>query len=169
MSETDLFYRLRPQPATPADEICSCPDSTPFVLMSALSANPVHCLRCNLEVPLRRLVFSDVRLVDQIADWNSVWSALDRLWLDSGAYENFARGEMERLDSSANAQGLAAAARLRDFHPTFYHAFRDESNGDVPVPKICPGCERDLRPVSGSNPSRAVCDRCYLAVFVIAP
>ena len=55
----EIYVRLRPPAPTPADELCSCPQGTPTKLMSAggLGFNPLHCLRCNLEVRPERIGF----------------------------------------------------------------------------------------------------------------
>src|SRR5437016_912629 len=46
---SDPYFKLKPLPPTPDDEICSCPDDPPIKLMSTalLEDNPIHCLRCN--------------------------------------------------------------------------------------------------------------------------
>src|SRR4051812_6185298 len=107
----DIYDKLRPAGPTPADELCGCAGSPPVKLMHALSANPVHCLDCNLEVPPERLELT-VELVAAIASWRSVYGAIDWLWLDSGSYEEWAYGELADLSSAANRRGLAARAAL---------------------------------------------------------
>src|SRR5205823_5984939 len=61
----DPYFMLRAPPPTPENEICSCRDDPPIKLMSLalLSENPIHCLRCNLEIPPERLRL-DQPLVD---------------------------------------------------------------------------------------------------------
>ncbi len=53
--------------------------------MQALGENPIHCLNCNLEVPPEKLDLA-TKLIDAVAFWRNVYDAIDRLWLDSGAY-----------------------------------------------------------------------------------
>jgi hypothetical protein len=48
--EDDAYAPLRPPPGTPLDELCDCPVGAPIMLMTALSWNPIHWLRCNREV-----------------------------------------------------------------------------------------------------------------------
>jgi hypothetical protein len=88
----DPYRRLRAPVETPDDERCRCPDRPPVKLMQALGANPLHCMRCHGEVAPESLPLP-IELADPLADWSSVHDALDRLWLDSGAYEAWAASE----------------------------------------------------------------------------
>ena len=40
----DSFYKLRPPPPTPDDELCPCEPGIPIKLMCALRFNPIACL-----------------------------------------------------------------------------------------------------------------------------
>lgn len=51
----DPYRKLRPETATPEDELCKCADRPPIVLQGHLSSNPIACLRCNGEVPPERI------------------------------------------------------------------------------------------------------------------
>jgi len=102
--DIDPLARLHPPAGTPADEICACVDRPPLKLMQALGWNPIHCMRCNLEVAPETLSLSPA-LVDSIAAWRGVYDALDRLWLDSGAYEQWAAGQLADLQTEMRESG----------------------------------------------------------------
>src|SRR5438552_1446404 len=91
----DRYDALKPFGPTPPDEICSHPQGTPIKLMSlaCLSRNPLHCLRCNLEVPPERLDLTPLE-VQAVAHWNSMDGAIGWLELDSGPYEAWARAQL---------------------------------------------------------------------------
>ena len=55
----DPYLRLRPEPAIPDTELCQCPDSPPVALQDHLSSVPLACVRCNGEVPPKRLGFDE--------------------------------------------------------------------------------------------------------------
>ena len=57
MQEHAISAKLLPPETTPDDEICQHRE-TSIKLMSALSYNPFHCMKCNLEIPLNTLVLS---------------------------------------------------------------------------------------------------------------
>src|SRR5579872_827476 len=103
MVRDNIFAKLQVPEPTPVDELCRC-SAAPYKLMSALSFNPVHCMVCNLEVPTDRLTFSR-SLVEAIAHWHNVYDAIDRLWLDSGPYEQWARRELADIASAINRRG----------------------------------------------------------------
>ena len=53
-------------------------------------------------------------IVDALADWRDVYDALDRLWLDSGPYETWARGVVRHRERGEHAGPLRAAEDRRD-------------------------------------------------------
>ena len=72
--QRDIYERLKSHP-TPEDELCTCPAGTPIKLMSdgGISANPIHCLRCNREIVPERIPLTELE-VAAIADWYSnIW------------------------------------------------------------------------------------------------
>ena len=113
---SDPYFKLKPSPPTPEDEICHCSDSPPIKLMSLalLSENPLRCLRCNGEVPPERLQLQPLE-VDAVAHWNSVYGAIDSLELDSGPYATWARSQLLDPKSPPNVEGLAVARGLKSY------------------------------------------------------
>jgi hypothetical protein len=142
----DPYFKLRPPPPTPDDEICSCHDDPPIKLMSLalLSENPIHCLRCNLEVPPERLRL-DQPLVDAIAHWNAVYGAIDSLELDSGPYETWARSQLLDPGSPPNVEGLAVARMLNGIRRCYFWFFQPNADDDYESPELCPMCQQRLR------------------------
>ena len=115
----DPYLRLRTPPPTPSDEICRCSDTPPVKLMTALGANPLHCMRCNLEVPPEALPLP-IELVGPLADWAQVHDALDRLWLDSGPYEAWALEELINPSSPSNKRGFDIRSDIERVRRCYY-------------------------------------------------
>jgi hypothetical protein len=142
----DPYFKLKPNPATPADEVCSCTDSPPIKLMSlaGLSDNPLHCLRCNGEVPPERLMLEPSE-VDAVAHWRSVYGAIDWLELDSGPYESWARSQLLDPASPPNVEGLGVARSLNRVRRCYFWFFQPvDLEGDLEPRSTCPVCERPL-------------------------
>lgn len=162
----DPYRRLRPPGPTPSDELCRCPDRPPVKLMQALGANPLHCMRCHGEVPPEALPLP-ANLADPVADWSSVHDALDRLWLDSGAYETWAAGELASLESPANRAGLALRARIDPVRRCYYWVFDAVSRevgpgGGAEAARRCPQCAAPMTPYIGGRVAQVVCEACSL-------
>lgn len=86
---SDPYWKLRPRPPTPEDEVCHCDKLQAVMLRDELGENPIYCLACNGEVFPEPIGF-DERLAEEIAIWRSVHQSLYRLWLDSCEYEIWA-------------------------------------------------------------------------------
>jgi len=155
----DDYGRLRP-PAPTADEICTCPPSTPIKLMgmNGLSYNPIHCLRCNREVPPERLNL-DRRLADAIADWRYTYDAIGALELASGIYESWARAQLLDADSPPNVEGREIAGTLNQFCRCYFWFFQPDSDDGFVPRSTCPVCGDPLALYSEGIFSQLLCER----------
>lgn len=156
MIERDPFAALRPRRPTPASDLCACADDHPLVLRSVLTANPLGCLRCNLEVPIRRLGIPP-DLAAPIAAWRSFHDCFYLLWLDSGEFEAWARAQLLSPASAVNTRGLALARDIRKHRPCYYGWFSDSELQDLPS-ESCVLCDGPTRPL----PLGYVCDHCWV-------
>jgi hypothetical protein len=95
IDQRDIYERLHSPGPTLEDELCACVDEPPIKLMSTggIGFNPIHCLKCNLELRPERLGLSS-ELVDAIAEWYRTYGAIDALELASGPYESWARSQL---------------------------------------------------------------------------
>lgn len=109
-TDNDQYWKLRPPTPTPEDEICACNSVTPVVLQSKLSPNPLSFARCNLEVPPERIGF-DERLADFLASWRNFHDSFYSLWLDSGEFEEWAKGQLCDPVSAVNTRGSTWSPR----------------------------------------------------------
>ncbi len=161
----DPYRRLRAAGPTPADERCRCADLPPLKLMQALGANPLHCMRCHREVAPETLPLP-ADLADPIADWCGVYDAIDRLWLDSGAYEAWAASELANLESPVNRAGLALRARVDAVRRCYYWLFDGAagtgSTHATDTPRRCPACATPMTRYMGSRVPQVVCEVCSL-------
>jgi len=155
----DPYWKLRPEPATPADELCSCQDTPPLVLQEHLSSLPIVCLRCNGEVLPESIGFP-TQLAEDVASWRRFYGALMTLWLDSGEYESWAPGELQRPDGPANVGGLKAVAELNKHRRTYFWWFQDVSAHGFLQASSCPLCGRALVESFG----KLVCNPCSVVV-----
>jgi Zn-ribbon-containing, possibly nucleic-acid-binding protein (DUF2310) len=164
----DPYWQLRPQPATPPDEICECDSATPIVLQSHLSPNPLSCARCNLEVPPERIGL-DAPLAETLAAWRRFHEAFDTLWLDSGEYEEWAAAQLGDPASAVNVRGLALARRLTKWRRCYLGWFRPDPEEGA-EPNGCPRCSGLLEPrFIGERPQRGgllICEACAIAIAV---
>jgi predicted nucleic acid-binding Zn ribbon protein len=147
---------------TTAMELCECAGEPPVKLMTALSTDPVHCVACNLIVPLERLDLDDV-LHDELRRWGALMASIDHLWLDSGDYELWALRELSDAESSINRRGLDLRSRLEAGREAYYWFFQDESVDDFHPIDRCPSCRRALREYGGEGLFRQlVCEDCRI-------
>jgi predicted nucleic acid-binding Zn ribbon protein len=143
-------------------ELCECPGPTALKLMTALSADPVHCVTCNLIVPLDGLGLDDELRVD-LRRWGAVMSSVDYLWIDSGDYELWALGQLSDVSSPINRRGLDLRRRLDGERPAYYWFFQDESTDDFLPIERCPCCRSVLRAYEGDGLfDQLVCDDCRI-------
>jgi predicted nucleic acid-binding Zn ribbon protein len=158
MSEKPLS-KLKAAPPTPEDELCACSGPRVWKLMYALGPNPIHCADCNLEVPPDELQLSE-KLVEAIASWRNVWGSIFRLWLNSGAYEEWARAELVALTSPANRQGLALVEQLAGVNPCFFQYFEDQSAEEWTPLESCPSCGKPPSAQISGQFAYSACEEC---------
>jgi hypothetical protein len=159
MTVSEAYAKLRPPQPTPADEICRCGSEPAIKLMTALSYNPIHCVACNLEVPPERLRLPP-QLAEAVAHWNWIADGIHRLWLASGAYEDWARSQLANLASPVNVEGRRLAGELNGLRRCYYWCFED-TDGSTRLTD-CPVCSRRFSTMSSRPFKQAVCDNCSL-------
>ena len=109
-------------------------------LVDMLTDNPLHCGSCRREVDPERLQLT-VEETEAVARWFSTASALYRLWLDSGEYEEYAKSRLLDPEGQVNRDGLEVARRLSVKVPTRLWFFHDTDDGE---PAQCPVCGVEL-------------------------
>jgi len=162
---SDPYFKLKPLPPTPDDEICSCPGNPPLKLMSTalLGENPIHCLRCNLEVPPERLRLS-ASDVDAIAHWRTVYGAIDSLELDSGPYEGWARSQLLDPTSPPNLEGFEVSRRLNAIRRCYFWFFQPEADDDYESLSVCPIYKEPLVAYDDGIFPQLLCERDSLVI-----
>jgi predicted nucleic acid-binding Zn ribbon protein len=156
----DAYYRLKPPPPTPADEVCSCAEPQPLKLMFALGYNPIHCMACNLEVP-PETYRPDESLCEAIAFWRELYRALYMLWLDSGDYEEWAKAQLADMSGRVNQDGMELRARLETLRRTYYWFFQEQSDDSEAITS-CPVCRRLLEESPLGTFKQMVCETCSI-------
>ncbi len=157
--EFDPYWKLRPASPTPDDELCACADSPPIMLQAHLSANPISCIACNLEVPPERVGFSE-DIAEELAFWQRFHDCFYFLWLDSGEFEPWAKAQLGNPTSAVNKRGLELVVKLNAIRPAYYWWFQDSGSVDFQPLLECPICQTKLVP----NHGRQVCKACSIVV-----
>ncbi len=164
MEELTIYAKLRPPEPTPEEELCRCRDRPQIKLMSALTENPIHCMNCNLEVPPETLALSR-EVVDRIAHWQALYHAMYVLWLDSGAYEAWAEGELADITSAVNALGRDVQSVINDTRRCYYWYFQDQSADEYRPLRSCPVCGYVLQDYTQGIFFQRVCERDSIVVM----
>jgi len=151
---SDPYSKLRSGPSTPSDEICACTQHDEVYLAHKLGPNPLHCLRCNGEVPPEKLGFPP-DLADTIASWNSAYGSVYRLWLASGQHESWALEQLLLASGPINADGLAICRKLSSITNAYFLWFYESD-----PPTACPLCGGLLTVLSGR--ARSSCESCKI-------
>jgi hypothetical protein len=133
MSLNDSYNRLRPYTDI---ERCECASVESLLLVDLLTDNPIHCGQCRKEIDPKRLELT-AEETDSIARWFSAASALYRLWLDSGEYEQYAKARLLDPEGQINVDGREIARKLSGRWSTRLWLFSDTDDGE---PTNCPIC-----------------------------
>lgn len=131
---------------------------TSLLLIDLLTDNPIHCGVCRKEVDPERLQLTSEE-TEKIARWFAAASALYRLWLDSGEYENDAKQKLLDPRGQINVDGLALAQQLSVKWPTRLWFFHDTDDGE---PTHCPLCKAPLN--LNVQWGTGCCEQCRLQI-----
>jgi predicted nucleic acid-binding Zn ribbon protein len=129
--------------------------------MHALSNNPIHCIDCNLEVAAEVLALES-ELIDELVAWRSLYDSIYRLWLDSGAYEAWARGQLTNIQSAVNTQGLALRAAMERVRACYYWYFQDQAAENFTPDQHCPICHQLFMRYDKGIFVQFICDHCKI-------
>lgn len=133
----NAYDKLRPRTTI---ERCECASVQGLFLVDLLTDNPLHCDYCRKEVDPERLQLT-VEETESVAQWFSAASALYRLWLHSGEYEEYAKARLLDPNGQVNREGLEVARMLSARNPTLLWFFHDTDDGE---PTHCPFCHNLL-------------------------
>jgi hypothetical protein len=112
-----------------------------LILVDLLTNNPLHCDFCRNEVDSERVQLAVEETV-AVAHWFSASSALYKLWLHSGEYEEYAKARLLDPKGQVNRDGLEVAQMLSARIPTRLWFFSDTDDGE---PTHCPVCSKWLK------------------------
>jgi hypothetical protein len=126
--------------------------------LAGLGANPIHCLNCNREVRPERLDLP-ADLADDVAGWLTTYGAIEALELQSGEYEQWARGELLDPASPPNVEGLEVARRLNELNRCYFWFFQPESDEGWEPRSTCPFCDEPLSLYDRGIFAQLLCER----------
>jgi len=149
--------RLQFKDAPPSDEVCQCPASTALHLCHKFTEFPLFCTDCSGQIFPSALALTE-ELAGELVAWQRVYAALYDLWLDSSAYEAYARSALLAPSGEVNRRGLALARKLSEQRPTYYWWFADEEDS---APAQCPVCHMPL--VEHATRRFRFCHSCHIS------
>jgi len=139
------------------EELCQCTNGSIMVMMSRYNENPLVCLACNNFISPEGIDI-DVTTTAKLQQWRAIYDSIDRLWLESGAYETWAVQELSNPKSSLHKQGFEVQTMMQNYGKCYYWWFQDISK-DEPL-KNCPKCHKELE----KNRTNLVCEKCLLVM-----
>ncbi|MEO6456737.1 MAG: DUF2310 family Zn-ribbon-containing protein [Chloroflexia bacterium] len=104
----------------------------------------------------------DENLVQGIAYWRSLYDAIDRLWLDSGEYEEWAEAQLSNIKSPVNVRGLEVQRELNARHKCYYWYFQDESADDFQTLTRCLVCSNPFKTYNAGIFPQFLCEKCCI-------
>jgi len=125
---------------------------------SALTASTLPSFGGELAEPT---CTDDPQQIEEVAAWRSLYDGIDRLWLDSGPYEVWAREQLSSWHSAINIRGYAIAQRINDTRRCYYWLFRDQSD-ECAAPTRCSRCDHEFSNYGGSVIKQLVCEPCAI-------
>jgi len=131
-----------------------------LLLVDLLTDNPIHCGYCRNEIDPERLQLTDEE-TNEIAHWFSAASALFRLWLNSGEYEQYAKQRLLDPQGQINVNGREIARKLSEKWPTRLWFFYDYDTDDG-EPTHCPVCHNPID--TDVKWGTGCCQQCFIQI-----
>jgi hypothetical protein len=139
------------------EEICQCSNVSSIVMMSRYNENPLVCLVCNNFISPERINI-DVDTTAELQQWRVVYDSIDRLWLESGAYELWATQELSNPQSLLHKEGFELQNKMQKYGKCYYWWFQDITRKE-PL-SHCPKCGEVLENIG----HRVICEACLLVM-----
>ena len=162
MDNEDRYASLKPPSPTLADEICACEESTPIVIKSSLTYNPIACVDCNGEIAPDRLEMSP-ELIQAIVSWRYLHDALYALWLDSREFEQWAADQLLNPNGPATTRGLQLCGQMPSARRCYFWFFQDTNAPDYTPRTTCPVCSGTLEDRKVIK-HRRLCNHCGILI-----
>ena len=140
------------------EEFCNCNNGSAMVIMSRYGGNPLVCLRCNNSVSLEKLEI-DIETTAKLQQWQQVYDSIDRLWLDSGAYESWASSELSNPNSDVHKRGFEVQKMMQKYGKFYYWWFQEVGSDKKPL-FSCPKCDELLE----KKDDRFICEKCLIVM-----
>lgn len=137
---------------------CSCSNPSAMVMMSRYTNNPLVCFHCNNNVLPKQLKIG-VDSTVKLQQWQNVYNSIDKLWLDSGAYESWAISELSSVKSAVNQQGFRVQKMLQKYRKTYYWWFQNVGSS-ISSLSNCPKCTKVLE----KEDDKLICNECLLVM-----
>ncbi len=145
---------------------CGCKKNERFIMAtSCLSIDsPLICKSCYLPVPFYKLGETSKYNFQTLVEWQDIYNAFDRLFLDSDKYENYAFEQLANPNSELNVNGLDCCENIAEKYgfPVYYYIFSGIDKNDNNS-AICPKCNRKMGLISpGQKKFKYQCEECMI-------
>jgi predicted nucleic acid-binding Zn ribbon protein len=157
MDEKDVYWKLRPMPPTPADELCTCVVHHPLMLQYHLTPNPIVCFHCGLEMSPEKSGMPQ-NIAETLFRWRNLHECFYRIWLDGNSLEELARTQLETLTSEVNQRAFALLREMNPLRRTYLYWFQDNTLDSYRKFDNCPNCQN----TATEKDQRRVCEICSL-------
>lgn len=98
-------------------------------------------------------------MADAVATWLATAGSIDSLELQSGEYEEWARGELLDPSSPTNKEAYRVVKALNEFTRSYFWFFQTDSDPGWRPPSECPICGAELDPYDGWKVTQLLCQR----------
>lgn len=156
--ENDHYEGFYDKNRVKKEDFCQCLNSPSIVMMSRYNANPLVCLNCNEYIFLEKLKI-DIEIIAKLQQWQRVYDSIDKLWLESGAYESWAISELSNPKSEVNKQGFEVQKMMQQYKKTYYWWFQDIGSSAKSL-STCPKCTQVLE----RKDDKLICEKCLLVM-----
>jgi hypothetical protein len=131
------------------------------MLTSLPVEGPLLCFQCNHSVDPSVLDLPEA-VHKELDHWFWIASALERLELDSGSYEEWAQWKLLDAGGETNVEGLKVRAALDSFRRCYYSFFQRMlwPDGRFEVPERCPVCGGSLTTARSGRRTCLMCTAC---------
>ena len=100
---------------------CACGTERAIILSVSLSRDELPCGRCGAGIPVEGLK-GPRDVIHLLRRWVDQAYAIEMLWLSSGEYEDWAKGEIDSAKSKVNQMGRQVAQKLTPTVPTWLYS-----------------------------------------------
>lgn len=144
---------------------CTCKEHHFFILYRnfLFIDSPIRCGTCFLPVPLYTIRQDKTKNFEFLDQWENSCRVFFDLFIDSGAYEQYAIHQLSDCDSELTEEGLFCCETLHDETKIKTYYCLDDCNNEERYSDFCPKCNERWRLEEKLHDTfQFKCDTCFL-------